>query len=151
MATDNCSICSVSCMSASFPLVALVTFYQASGEGVFERIKMPEIGNSNLLRTYKGKYKLTGSGGVNKFPIMLSITNDVIFMQNLLSNSSGLVCTLPQECTPIGSHIYLPVYVQDNGLQYIDISTDGSVTSPILSKTHYLTGISFNISKNFYG
>lgn len=111
---------------------------------------MPEIGNSNLLKTFKGKYELTASGGVNTYPIMLSITNDVIFMQNLFSNSSGLVCTLPQECTPINNHIYLPVYVQDNGLQIIDISTDGSVNSPIPSKRHYLTGISFNISKNFY-
>ena len=113
---------------------------------------MPLPSTTNLFRTFKGKYKALAPDGVTEYPIMLSCTNDVIFMGRLTSNANKLICTLPVECRPTNQPITIYVYaIGQSGPQYVDIYTNGEVKCGHANTTYSLDGHSFNISRNFYG
>ena len=110
------------------------------------------VSDLNFFRTFKGKYYATAPDGVTQYPIMLSCTNDVVFMERMTSNSNKLLCTLPPECRPTQQTITIYCYAWgQSDAQYVDIRTNGEVICALANTTYLLDGHTFNISRNFYG
>ena len=110
---------------------------------------MAESGNPNVYTIYKGKYSITAPDNATHV-CMLSASNEVIFCDNYVSNSSGLICTLPTELRP-NATMKFPIIV-NSSTRVVTFNTDGTVKSSTSysGQTHYLKGFSFNISGNIY-
>ena len=110
---------------------------------------MPLPSNANLFKTFKGKYDLTLPDNTTK-PIMLSCTNDVIFLDRLTSDANKIIGTVPVELTPTRNTITIIMLAQGNTVEYWDIKTNGQVKAQSANKMYYSEGQSYNISSNFY-
>ena len=108
---------------------------------------MAELGNPNFFKTFKGKYQVPDANNTNH-TVMLSCTNDVIFLDNYTANSNRLLCTLPTDLRPNANIIIYCRYNSGNG--YITINSNGQVQASTASREFYMRGLSFNISSNFY-
>lgn len=109
------------------------------------------VSDLNFARTFKGKFSAMAPDGVTEYPVMLSCTNDVIFMGRYTSDANKLICTLPIECRPINQTITMFVWCTGHGMADIDIKTDGTVIGGYANATYLMDGRSFNICRNFYG
>lgn len=119
---------------------------------------MPDTGNPNFFKTFKGRYELVPASGqtTDSNVVMLSCVNDVQFMGDfLLTNyvAGDAIATLPEECRP-GKIVKVPVVFNDgaDAIVVMTVNTDGTMTLPcdFASATLYLSGINFNISDNWY-
>ena len=110
---------------------------------------MAETGNPNVRTNFKGKYSVTSPDNADHV-CMLSVTNDVIFCDNYVSNSSGLIMTLPEDLRP-NTTMKVPIVV-NTSTRVITINTNGQVKSSTSysGQTHYFNGFSFNLSGNIY-
>lgn len=110
---------------------------------------MAETGNPNVRTNFKGKYSVTSPDG-NDHVCMLTVTNDVVFCDNYVSNSSGLIMTLPEDLRP-NTTMKVPIVV-NTSTRVITINTNGQVKSSTSysGQTHYFNGLSFNLSGNIY-
>lgn len=110
---------------------------------------MAETGNPNVRTNFKGKYSVTSPDGADHV-CMLSIFNDVIFCDNYVSNSSGLIMTLPEDLRP-NATMKVPIVV-NSSTRVITINTNGQVKSSTSysGQTHYFNGFSFNLCGNIY-
>lgn len=111
---------------------------------------MAETGNPNVYTIYRGKYPITAPDGLTHY-CMLGNANEVIFMGDYTSDSSGLVCTLPNELCP-ESTLAFPICIDNSNtltMDILEISANGNVyCSP--NNLIKLKGFSFNISCNYY-
>ncbi|UWI18482.1 MAG: hypothetical protein [Bacteriophage sp.] len=115
-------------------------------------------GNPNFFKTFKGRYLLVASAGqvVDTDVVMLSSTNDVQpigdwTLADYTANEPFAV--LPDECRPMKT-VKIPVVVNDGSdrIVVMTVKPDGTMTLPFdyESATLYLSGISLNISDNWY-
>lgn len=109
----------------------------------------PDKGNPNVFKTFQGRYAVDVAEGAmyGSDAVMLSCVNDVIFLDDILSNDAGSLITLPVECRP-NAAVKIPCCTQ-NDVKMLSIGIDGAVTGEP-STEYYLNGLSFNISGNFY-
>ena len=110
---------------------------------------MAETGNPNVRTNFKGKYNITAPDNATHV-CMLSQTNEVIFCDNYVSNSSGLICTLPEELRP-SQTLKFPIVVNST-TRVVTFNTNGQIKSSTSysGQTHYFNGFSFNLSGNIY-
>lgn len=115
-------------------------------------------GNPNVFTTFKGRYLLVASAGqaVDTDVVMLSCTNDVqpIGDWTLTDYTANKpFATLHDACRP-QKVVKIPVVVNDGSDRVVvmTVNTDGTMTLPFdyASATLFLSGISFNISDNWY-
>lgn len=112
-------------------------------------------GNPNFFTTYKGRYALelsTGATSSNK-TLMLSIVNDVQFTGSVELTgyvAGSAFATLPAACRP-ETPAKFPVVVGE-AVELMSIGADGTMTLPAdhATATVHLSGVSFNITGNFY-
>lgn len=109
---------------------------------------MADVGNPNFFKLFKGKYFATDTLG-NQFPVMLTATNDIIFMNNFTSDANKLLCTIPPEIRPLNT-ITICAWCSGVGVNYIDIRADGQVRAQTASKLYYMNGLTVNISDRYY-
>ncbi|EJW89482.1 hypothetical protein EVA_22416 [gut metagenome] len=75
-------------------------------------VVMPDLGNPNYFKVFKGRFAVESpSPSVPEPHVMLSCVNDVQFMCDFTSDSSGLVLVLPEECRP-SSDVYAACRVE---------------------------------------
>lgn len=110
---------------------------------------MPEIGNPNFFKTFKNKYTITLPDNTTD-TVMLSCTNDIIFLHRLTSNNSQLLATFPNELRPT-NNLLIPCYYDNALLGWVRLQPDGKLVSNAANKVYYLEGLSFNISSKYYG
>lgn len=103
----------------------------------------------NIYKTFKGKYQLTLPDNTTK-NVMLSCTNDVIFMHRLTSDANKLIGKLPSALRPSNNAIVIPVVANGFVIDYWSIRTNGNIYAGLANTLYYSEGISFNISSNFY-
>lgn len=106
-----------------------------------------EKGNPNVFTTFKGKHECSlALGGIAY--VMESCINTVQFLGDYESDATGLIMTLPEDVRPFET-IRVPC-VNEAELGYINIASDGKITGDRLNTIHYLNGLSFHISANYY-
>lgn len=134
-----------------------------------------DTGNSNVFKIFMGRYPTTE----NRY-VMLTILNDVQFMDDYTADETGKLTTLPEQCRP--STVLTILAPIQRTTQTISVVTDGTMKAantvqkqtisvrtdesnlpygPVIinpdgtvmgeaGSTYHMNGVSFNISANFY-
>lgn len=86
---------------------------------------MADTGNTNTFKIFMGKYPTTE----NRF-VMLTILNDVQFMDDYTADETGKLTTLPPECRPNKAlKILVPIQRSESRVsQQIEVVTDITTT-----------------------
>ena len=110
---------------------------------------MPESGNPNVYTSYRSKFSISAPDN-GQHVCMLSNCNDVIFCDDYVSTSNGVICSLAQELWP-DNPICMCVPNGNNVIDIVWVYPNGSVEGNTGGVDYYMNGKSFNISGNYYG
>lgn len=115
---------------------------------------MPDTGNPNFFKTYKGRYELTPEMGVewDNNLVMLTCTNFVqILGKATIENEIGSEATLailPSECVPDGGGYCLAL--ANGTLTVLAINSYGEISTTEALSAGTVTPLCYHIAGNFY-
>ena len=110
---------------------------------------MPDIGNPNFFKIYRGRYPYTDANGATHY-VMVGNTGEVVFMDALTSNANKILGQMATEATPTENIIFLARTSSDNSIGWVRVKSDGVIDCEKANQVYQLRGISYNMSLNWY-